>query len=150
MAARWYLTNDHTYTNRGDDGVSELKNQNAAAGYFTPFFAGHESSVVVTDPSDQEALDAAVVAAFGLTATEKENEYCLAKPGQIAFLGISSGANSDALTCYGFETDANGNVKSLLLASATDAEYTTTKLYVKDGEDGARMRLYTDAACTQL
>lgn len=150
MAARWYLTNDHTFTNRGEDGVSELKDKNAAAGYFTPFFASHDASVVVTDPSDQEALDAAVVAAFGLTATEKENEYRQAKPGQIAFLGISSGANSDALTCYGFETDANGNVKSLLLASATDAKYATTKLYVKEGENGARMRLYTDAACTQL
>ncbi|MBR3925541.1 MAG: autotransporter-associated beta strand repeat-containing protein, partial [Akkermansia sp.] len=150
MAARWYLTNDHTFTDLGDKGVSELKNQNAAAGYFTPYFADHNASVVVTDPSSQEALDAAVIKAFGLTETDTENVYKQAKPGQIAYLGVSCGDSSDSFTCYGFETDANGNVKSLLLASASDTTYGVTKLYVKEDAAGERLRLYTDAACTQL
>ncbi|MBR5875313.1 MAG: autotransporter-associated beta strand repeat-containing protein, partial [Akkermansia sp.] len=150
MAARWYLTNDHRFTDLGDKGISSLKNPNAEAGYFAPFFENHDASIVVMDPSSQEALDAAVIKAFGLVATEKENEYRQAKQGQIAYVGLSSGASSASLTCYGFTTDDNGNVQSLLLASPTDATYGLMELFVKEDAAGERVRLYTDKACTQL
>lgn len=149
MAARWYLTNDHTYTDKGDMGLAELKIPGTAAGYFTPYFESGAASVMVMKAPTQDALDAAIVTAFGMSAVEgQENTYTQTTPGQIAFVGVSSGAASTALTCYGFKTDAAGNVTSLMLAASEDAAYQMTELYVK--ESAGQMRLYTDAACTQL
>lgn len=156
MAARWYLTNDHTYTNSDKDTLSKLKVPGTEAGYFTPYFKSGADSVVVQDAYTQESLDAAIVNAFGLSAVEgKENTYAQSKPGQIAFIGISCEEASTALTCYGFKTDEKGNVTSLLLAASDDAAYQITEVYVKEVEvtsgDGVHsVRLYKDAACTEL
>ncbi|MBR5331133.1 MAG: autotransporter-associated beta strand repeat-containing protein, partial [Akkermansia sp.] len=153
MAARWYLTNDHTYTGKGDEGLSELKTSGTAAGYFAPYFASGKDSVVVQDAYSQESLDAAIVNAFGLSAVEdKENTYTQTTPGQIAFIGISCEEASTALTCYGFKTDEKGNVTSLMLAASDDSAYQMFEVYVKEVIDDAvsSVRLYKDAACTEL
>ena len=154
MAARWYLTNDHTYTNVDEETLSKLKVPGTEAGYFTPYFVSGKDSVVVQDAYSQESLDAAIVNAFGLSAVEgKENTYTQTTPGQIAFIGISCEEASTALTCYGFKTDEKGNVTSLMLAASDDAEYQMTEVYVKevtDSDGSSCVRLYKDAACTEL
>ena len=154
MAARWYLTNDHTYTNVDEETLSKLKVPGTEAGYFAPYFASGKDPVVVQDAYSQESLDAAIVDAFGLSAVEgKENTYTQSTPGQIAFIGISCEEASTALTCYGFKTDEKGNVSSLMLAASDDAAYQMIEVYVKeviDDDGSSSVRLYKDAACTEL
>ncbi|MGN0836493.1 MAG: IdeS/Mac family cysteine endopeptidase [Akkermansia sp.] len=64
----------------------------------------------------------------------------------VAFLDTQGDRQGHALTLYGYETDANGEVSSLYLTNSDDREYTILQLYV--GETDGKLMLYQDVACT--
>ncbi len=125
------------------------------AGYFAEYWGNStqwwdyaEYRDVYSDTTAKE-FASYVADALGYVASAS-NTYELSIRGQISYLGLTAtddGAGH-AITCYGFETDANGNIVSVQVTNSDDRKYELFTLYVKKGDVG--FLLYTDAACTEL
>ncbi len=140
-------------------------------GYYSEYFGaihngqsnplGHTATI--TGVNSLSTLKSALLPALGLE--ESNGTYTQTESGLIAHLNVTDGANPHTLTCYGLTTNADGSIKSLIIADSDDCRlpsyegtqgstgtsgtYTpkATQLYVKVDENG-KLMLYSDAACT--
>lgn len=99
-------------------------------------------------------LKSALTPAFGLTANA-DGSYTQTQVGLLPFIGIwydvaqadgSTLSYGHMLNCYGFTTDANGTLKTLLLTNPDDALSQWQNVYVK--EENGKLMLYTNEAGT--
>lgn len=145
----WYLKGtSHNYLRAS--GTTPQGGTASAGGFFKEYFTGNSASVTVTK-TDNAGIVSALESAFSLTKNA-DGSYTRNTEGQIAYLGITG----HALTCYGFELDENGILKTLQIADSDDYlgnkdtiggtdGYALVTLYVRQGADG-KMYLYKDAA----
>ncbi len=157
MMAPWYLGDFHDFTNIGGP-YSVLKNQSTKGGYFQQWFPTFESTYTqfrfslngeaeTIIPSLKSVADA-LITAFG-AVDNGDGTYSHTAEGQIAFIGIvAPGGAGHAMTAYGFETNPDGTLKSILFTNSDDMEYRTFTLYTKmlDG----MVYLYKDEGLTTL
>ncbi len=139
-ALGWYLG--------GLNGYSGLKDSEAEApGCFKEYFpnatmtGGCDNYLGVYSGLSLEDFSHGVKTRFGY---EKQGDgtYKQTTKGQILYLDISgvSKAGSHAITCYGFDTDASGNVTSLYITNSDDQDYALVKLDVVRTENGYMLR----------
>lgn len=153
MAASWYFCGDTSWTSFGT-----LKNNAAPAGYFKEYFGAatadySPSTVEYTFLGSRngsgdlsasrmtlEHVTTAFSDAFGFTDDGE------ADAGKLGYLGISSSKGGHALTCYGYNTDENGVIKSLIVTNSDDLTYGTLELFVK--VENGDLYLYSDEELT--
>lgn len=151
MAASWYFC--------GDTSWSNLKTSADSAGYFKDYFGdsstgNYHATVDYTffgtrsgsgDLSAAnmtlESVTTAFSDAFGFTDDGE------ADVGKLGYLGIDSSKGGHALTCYGYNTDENGVIQSLIVTNSDDLEYRTLELFLKI-EQG-NLYLYSDKELTE-
>ncbi len=133
-----------------------IKPDHVSGGYFAEYFPQMtnlraENTYISTSrifgDTDWETFSAALKSGLGFESGDTDTPPT---KGQIAYLGLTDakGDYGHAITCYGFETDASGNVTSLKVTNSDDKTYSLFTLYVN--KVGGRYMLYTDAACTKL
>lgn len=109
--------------------------------FFAEYFAGGSPCTFYENIRNVGTLQNYLSTALGKSTGVK---------GQLAYLGLSTASGSGhALTCYGWETDANGTLTALLLTNSDDSQYSLFRLYPK-ADSQKRLYLYTDADCTTL
>ncbi len=144
----WYLY--------GENGWNAQINQTSAPGYFRQYFNNYDAThntVNAQNLSSLEAMSNSIKQAFGYT--QQNGEWVQTTKGQIMHLELKSGSSSHAITCYGFETDENGNVKALYVVNSDDGKHALVKVYTKfldlssdaTGHD-YRLELHYDKACS--
>ena len=155
MAASWYFC--------GDTSWSNLKTSADSAGYFKDYFGdsstgNYHATVDYTffgtrsgsgdlsaSTMTLQSVTTAFSDAFGFTDDGE------ADAGKLGYLGISPFVNGDsighALTCYGYNTDENGVIQSLIVTNSDDLEYRTLELFLKI-EQG-NLYLYSDKELTE-
>ncbi|MGN0836700.1 MAG: IdeS/Mac family cysteine endopeptidase, partial [Akkermansia sp.] len=105
-----------------------LKEGADAAGYYSVLFDGLPSSCIVSleNQADAEHL---------LTDTLGQ---VLSRAGGALELGVSTAAGSGhAISCWGYETNAAGELTALYVTDSDDQRYGAFKLDVSKGEDGS-------------
>ena len=143
----------------------------AQGGFYSDYFgATHQGqstpegqTATITGVDSLSSLKTALLPALGIT--ESNGTYTQTESGLIAHLNVTNGSSPHTLTCYGLTTNADGSVKSVIIADSDDCRlpsyegqegstgaqgtYTPklTQLYVKPEADG-KLALYSDAACT--
>lgn len=153
MAASWYFCGDTSWTSSGN-----LKTGAAPAGYFKEYFGDSSggayyptvdytffgsrsgSGDLSASRMTLEHVTTAFSDAFGFTDDGE------ADAGKLGYLGISSSKGGHALTCYGYNTDENGVIKSLIVTNSDDLTYGTLELFVK--VENGDLYLYSDAELT--
>ena len=140
MSASWYLA--------GDTSFPELNDNAASAGFFRDYFAATAPCVMEfrDEGFSMSELRDLLIDGLGLTANA-DGSFTQSEVGRIIDFGISSDAGGHAITCYGAEFDAAGNVTSVLIANSDDTVYGTERLYLKS--ENGRVYLYSDEACEQ-
>lgn len=151
MAASWYFC--------GDTSWSNLKTSADSAGYFKDYFGdsstgNYHATVDYTFFGTRsgsgdlsvanmtlESVTTAFSDAFGFTDDGE------ADAGKLGYLGIDSSKGGHALTCYGYNTDENGVIQSLIVTNSDDLEYRTLELFLKI-EQG-NLYLYSDKELTE-
>lgn len=151
MAASWYFC--------GDTSWSNLKTSADSAGYFKDYFGdsstGNYHTTVDTtffgsragsgdlsaSTMTLQSVTTAFSDAFGFTDDGE------ADAGKLGYLGIDSSKGGHALTCYGYNTDENGVIQSLIVTNSDDLEYRTLELFLKI-EQG-NLYLYSDKELTE-
>lgn len=151
MAASWYFC--------GDTSWSNLKTSADSAGYFKDYFGdsstgNYHATVDYTffgtrsgsgDLSAAnmtlESVTTAFNDAFGFTDDGE------ADAGKLGYLGIDSSKGGHALTCYGYNTDENGVIQSLIVTNSDDLEYRTLELFLK--VEQGNLYLYSDKELTE-
>ena len=154
MIAPWYLADNHDYTNIGGP-YSVLRNDSTKGGYFSQWFPKNDSDASVKMYRDMDgnlpdltAAANALIDAFG-AVDNGDGTYSHTAEGQIAFIGIvSPDGAGHAMTSYGFETNPDGTLKSILFANSDDLEYRTFTLYT--GMLDGKIYLYEDEGHTTL
>ena len=140
MSMYWYLT--------GYTSFDDLRNNPAKAGFFRDYFANTEPCVMEFEDGGLSMSAIRRILTDGLGLTENaDGTFTQSTVGQIIDFGISSNVGGHAITCYGAEFDAAGNVTSVLIANSDDMVYGTERLYLKS--ENGRVYLYTDEACTR-
>ena len=144
-------------------GVAEpgmMKPGASAGGFFADYFSTDDIVYLTFDAEDTKytnyrplggkSFSHELVKGFGMEE-EADGSYAVTRPGQLVYLSLLAGDKNEghAITCYGFETNADGMVTSLKVTNSDDRLYSLFTLYVKENAKGY-MALYTDAACTQL
>ncbi len=118
-------------------------------GYFKEYFSPYDEYAEYLEVDSSVALDEfSGYVARGLGYTRSGTSYTKTAEGLITYLGLTSPVGGHAITCYGFDTDASGNVVSLRVTNSDDLEYELFTVYVKLAN--GQYYLYTDAACTKL
>lgn len=145
MAASWYF--------HGNMSDPYLKDGAATAGYFKEYFTNSYCTDEIYFGSDHGSGNLApstmtmthVTTAFGDSFGFSDDG--VAEAGKIGYLGLSSSAGGHAITCYGYNTDENGIIKSLIVTNSDDRVYGTFELFlsVEDGD----LYLYEDEALTK-
>ena len=154
MIAPWYLADNHEYTNIGGP-YSVLRNDSTKGGYFSQWFPKDNADASVKMYRDMDgnlpdltAAADALIDAFG-AVDNGDGTYSHTAEGQIAFIGIvAPGGAGHAMTSYGFETNPDGTLKSILFANSDDMEYRTFTLYT--GMLDGKIFLYEDEGHTTL
>ncbi len=146
-ATSWYMGGSITY-------AEDMKPGYSSGGYFAEYYTNTIYRDAVSNP---ESMSSAVLAEelgrlLGYTRGA-DGQYELTSKGQLVYISIAyyderGTRYGHALTCYGFETDEQGNLVSLLFTDSDDAEYSLRSMYLKKGSDGL-LYLYLDEACTQ-
>lgn len=139
-------------------------------GYYSEYFGAIHNgqsntsgqTATITGVNSLSTLKSALLPALGLE--ESNGTYTQTESGLIAHLNVTNGANSHTLTCYGLTTNADGSIKSVIIADSDDCRlpsyegtqgstgsggtYTpkATQLYVKVDANG-KLMLYSDEAC---
>lgn len=146
VAADWFL--------KGTDDADCIRTR-GQGGYFADYFRSIPAStyVLFTDgttyinerPKGIVSFQTELYEALGVTA--QDGGFVRTHEGRIAYLGLAaSDGVGHAITCYGFETDAEGTLTTLYITNSDDRKYNLQTVYVK--EDSFRnVHLYTDAAC---
>ena len=139
-------------------------------GYYSEYFGaihngqsnplGHTATI--TGVNSLSTLKSALLPALGLT--ESNGTYTQTESGLIAHLNVTDGSNPHTLTCYGLTTNADGSIKSVIIAdsddcklrpndpntasSGTEGTYMPklTQLYIQTDTDG-KLVLYSDESC---
>ena len=132
----------------------------SSGGYFADYF-NDQGAVIYLNFTDEvihandcplgvRSFTHELAKAFALEE-EADGTYSSLHPGQVAYLGlVADGKNAGhALTCYGFETDERGMLRSLKVTNSDDKAFALLTLYVKEDSRGY-LYLYKDAACTDL
>ncbi len=140
----WYLQGENDWGGQTVTG--------SAPGYFSQYFAHYNDTHTTVNGQDLSSLGAmsdSIKKAFGYT--QQNGEWVQTTKGQIMHLELKSDSSSHAITCYGFETDADGNIKALYVVNSDDAKYQLVKVYTKFEEYGYmdyRLSLHYDEACS--
>ena len=139
-------------------------------GYYSEYFGAIHNgqsntfgqTATITGINSLSTLKSALLPALGLE--ESNGTYTQTESGLIAHLNVTDGANPHTLTCYGLTTNADGSIKSLIIADSDDCRlpsyegtvgsttisgtYTpkATQLYVEVDANG-KLMLYSDEAC---
>ena len=154
MIAPWYLADNHEYTSIGGP-YSVLRNDSTKGGYFSQWFPKDNADASVKMYRDMDgnlpdltAAADALIDAFG-AVDNGDGTYSHTAEGQIAFIGIvSPDGAGHAMTSYGFETNPDGTLKSILFANSDDMEYRTFTLYT--GMLDGKIFLFEDEGHTTL
>ncbi len=154
MIAPWYLADNHEYTSIGGP-YSMLRNDSTKGGYFSQWFPKDNFDATVKmyrdmdgNLPDLKAAADALIDAFG-AVDNGDGTYSHTAEGQIAFIGIvAPGGAGHAMTSYGFETNPDGTLKSILFANSDDMEYRTFTLYT--GMLDGKIFLFEDEGHTTL
>lgn len=175
-AAEWYFSGDNSPVNSDGDNVFKTKSLGASTGgYYANYFTkGQSFTTVFSEYTNEytatlypehvteqsfatgsiEELTQALLPAFGLEK-QADGTYIQTEKGKIAFLGVWTDttktdgtieSSGHMITCYGFTTDADGNLATILIANSdTESSYDTgskaSELIVK--QVGDRLMLYT-------
>ena len=79
--------------------------------------------------NDREAIKQALLAGLGFTKQDKDNgSYIQTQEGMLAALSLSG----HVLNCYGFTTDANGNLNTVLIADGDNGTTRLQELLIKE------------------
>lgn len=139
-------------------------------GYYSEYFGaihngqsnplGHTATI--TGVNSLSTLKSALLPALGLT--ESNGTYTQTESGLIAHLNVTDGSNPHTLTCYGLTTNADGSIKSVIIADSDDCKLRPTdpntassgtegtympkltQLYLQTDTDG-KLVLYSDESC---
>ena len=154
MMSTWYLNGSHQYAELGNQGFSELRDYNTKGGYFSKWFTSAASTFKeymnydgARDMATLADLTRILEEAFG-TVKNPDGTLSHTATGQIVYFGIAAPVGGHAVTCWGYETGADGNVNCVYLTNSDDGTYTLFKVYLKVTNN--EIYLYNDAACTQL
>ncbi len=140
----WYLQGENYWGGQNDN--------TSAPGYFSQYFAHYNDTHTTINGQNLSSLSAmsdSIKQAFGYT--QQNGEWEQTTKGQIMHLELKAGSSSHAITCYGFETDAEGNIKALYIVNSDDAKYELIKVYTKFevyGEYDYRLTLHYDEECS--
>ncbi len=140
----WYLAGENDWGGQND--------QNSAPGYFSQYFAHYNDTHTTINGQNLSSLSAmsdSIKQAFGYSL--QNGEWVQTTKGQIMHLELKSGNNSHAITCYGFETDADGNISALYVVNSDDSAHQLVKVYTKFekySDYDYRLSLHYDEACT--
>lgn len=158
-AADWYFKWDSASSNGGYYSNYFGDASSTRNSYITVY---SESALGITGTADNMSagynafsdtlagLKSALTPAFGLTANA-DGSYTQTQVGLLPFIGIwydvtqddgSTQSYGHMLNCYGFTTDADGTLKTLLLTNPDDNISQLQNVYVKE-EDG-KLMLYTN------
>ena len=153
MAASWYFCGDTSWKDYGS-----MQSDAVQAGYFKEYFGDSTggkfhatvdytffgsrggSGDLSASNMTLEHVTSAFSDAFGFTDDGE------ADAGKLGYLGISSSVGGHALTCYGYNTDENGVIKSLIVTNSDDRTYGTLELFVK--VENGDLYLYADEELT--
>lgn len=132
------------------------KSGSARGGFFQEYFSSTDATyrcVASQGGFSLSAILSNLVEGMGLTQNS-DGSYSCSTPGQIIDFGISAtdenGQRSGhALTCYGFNTNDNGELTSILVTNSDDQSYGLVELYLKTDDSNGKVYLYSDAECTQ-
>ncbi len=133
----------------GVNGYSGLKNPSAEApgyGYFKEFFpdaqttSGCNTTTNIHSGVSLADFSHSIKTQFGYEK-QLDGSYQLTTKGQILYLELGGVgiAGSHAITCYGFETDADGNVTALHVTNSDDQAYELFTLTVKKTDKGYQL-----------
>lgn len=147
MSASWFL---------GGDNTDPSKTGSAQGGFFQEYFSSPDATYRCTASGTGFTMSSILdnlVEGLGLTQNS-DGSYTCSTAGQIVDFDISATDESGqrtghAVTCYGFNTDDNGELTSILVTNSDDQYYGLVELYLKTDESGEKVYLYTDAECTQ-
>ncbi len=140
----WYLY--------GENAWGGQVSANSAPGYFRQYFSHYNDTHKTVNGQNLSSLAAmsdSIKQAFGYT--QQNGEWVQTTKGQIMHLELKAGSSSHAITCYGFETDADGNIKALYVVNSDDGKHELVKVYTKFVEYGYydyRLELHYDEECS--
>ncbi len=143
----WYLVKE-------DDWPEQIVSD-SSPGYFDQYYEKwQDTGTYTTTASLREGtmsqLSNSLKGHFGYTQNA-DGTWELTTKGQIVHLELS-GAGNHAITSYGFETDANGDITAFYVVNSDDATYNLEKVYAKYSTNSygdAQISLYYDENCTQ-
>ncbi len=144
-AFKWYLT--------GINGENQ-NDSSSAPGYFSQYFSGDPSTYTNFFPNGNWSRTMSEIAdlmrgSLGYTQNS-DGVWEQTTKGQIMHLDLA-GNSTHAITCYGLETDENGDLKALYVVNSDDGTYNLEKVYCKLVDTGYNqgVHLYYDEACTE-
>ena len=145
MATSWYFA--------GRNDWPELKENAAPGGYFAEYFGDSQGRRIVFfgnragagnlagDIISLGSVGKAFESAFGFDENDKGRD------GVLLYLSLVSPVGGHALTCYGYNTDEAGQIRSIIVSNPDDMLYGTFEVFLKI--EGGEVYLYEDAALTQ-
>ncbi len=151
--AEWYFAG----VTSGSNPLPFQSGADQSAGYFSDYFTTQLSYQnneynYISDYRTETLADVTSRLVEAMGYKEVDGQLQQVTKGQIAAIGVGKDAYSKGhvITCYGFELDASGELKSIIIADSDDLKYGTTTLYVKQSTtDIQRFELYTDPECTE-
>ncbi len=142
-AFKWYLQgingNNQTDASSAPGYFAQYYASDEAASTYTNFYPNYEGSRTLSEISDL------MKASLGYTQNA-DGTWTQTTKGQIMHLDLA-GTTSHAITCYGIETDANGDISALYVVNSDDGTYNLEKVYCQLASNG--LVLYYDEDCTQ-
>ncbi len=143
----WYLTKEN--------GWGGQKDNTSSPGYFDQYYESYQDTSTYTTTgslwaSSMNVLSDSIKGHFGYTKNA-DGVWEQTTKGQIIHLELT-GSGSHAITCYGFETDANGDITAFYIVNSDDTSYNLEKVYTKFNQTSygeGQITLYYDEACTQ-
>lgn len=121
-------------------------NGTTVGGYYKEYF-GSSATQSVSTVSNISNLTQAILPAFGIDAASGEKT----EMGLMPYIGLSYDKDGytygHTVTCYGFTTDENGQISSLIMTNPDDTGTTMTKAYIK--EVNGQLLMYRDEAYTK-
>ncbi len=139
----WYLAGENDWSGQvanGDPG-----------GYFARYFPDYRTTHRTSDVFNGATIRTLssfsddMKSHFGYTQAA-DGSWQQTTKGQIVHLELSQYGGSHAITSYGFETNAEGNISALYVVNSDDAQFQLVKVYGQMGEYG--FDLYGDEACS--
>ncbi len=140
----WYMAGDNEWSGMKTD---------APGGYFRQYFTDPNTANRTTNVYDGPNIRSLASLSESMKShlgyeTAADGTLTQTTKGQIMYLELTKNLNdSHAITCYGFDTDADGNISALYVVNSDDAQYELVKVYGRMEENG--FGLYYDEACTQ-